>query len=457
MTYTPHPYQRETICSLKADQKAGYLRTVVLLPTGTGKTVIMAFLVRETKGKIVIVVHRDELADQTVKTIKEVAPKRTVGIVGFESNDLDADVVVASVAALARSPLRIAALGKVALLIIDECHHASAPIYQTVIVGLGGYVSTPVVGFTATLVRADDLKPGDTWQKISYTRSIEWAEENGFLVRHTTETVQVPALNLTDVKVDKTGDYATADLSRALVHANAGAALASAYRRLAGDRQGIVFTPTVAAAEHVASAFEAEGLRCAIVTGATPKEDRKLIFKRIEAHDLQVIVNVMVLTEGFDLPQLEVAVIARPTRSKSLKVQMVGRVKRLSAATGKTSALVLIAADGAGEIPVKTYSDMRRSNRPPVRTPPALPTTARPQRTDGRAGSGRGRPDSPEPATARRPAAAYKITISGLLVTVTRTVEGEKPTRIDVKKAKPGADPIELGRLIVKLDQTRRR
>jgi ATP-dependent helicase IRC3 len=369
---TPREYQAEALCALDQGWRDQFLRQVVLLPTGTGKTFTAGLIMAAHDfhlGKILFVVHREELLTQTQEMLAEQFPHLTTGIVQGDRNETDCGVIIAMVQTLGRSPLRLAALAKtgIGLFICDEVHHSAAPTYRAIMEAVGCFENTRSIGLTATLVRSDDLGLGDVWQRVAYTRSIEWAEENGFLVKHRNIAVEVPSLVLPKVvqapvgSYDDEPDYAPVALGEALIKAKAGEKLAHMYQRNARGRQGIVFTPTKAAALHVCDAFNDIGIVSEMITGETTKDDRKAIYARTRARETQVIVNVMVLTEGFDMPQLEVCVIARPTKSKSLYIQMVGRVKRPS--EGKAEAIVLDTVAVTGTLPMKTIADLKKTGQ----------------------------------------------------------------------------------------------
>jgi superfamily II DNA or RNA helicase len=449
----PRPYQNEAVCSLDTGWSEGWLRQVLLLPTGTGKTFVGGLIIGAhdfSLGVVVFVAHRAELINQTVAMIHDLMPELRVGVVKAERHEVtDVDVIVASVQTLGLSPLKRASIGKVGLLIIDECHHAAARTYKDVVTDFGGFENTRVVGLTATLVRNDKLGLGDVWQRVAFERSIKWAEDNNFLVRHDEDVIVIPSLRLEDVpqvKVNQNEDDSTEDgkdysargLGKQLVDLNAGPILASKYKAKAGDKQGIVFAPTVAAAVHILDAFNAAGIRSALITGETEPEDRELIFKMIRNHELQVIVNVMVLTEGFDLPQLEVAVIARITKSKSLKVQMVGRVKRLSEETGKTRALVLYVSGETAAVSTKNLVDLKRTGSAGAPLEKAKAKARQPK--------------------ARIPVASYKATIAGKTVIVVRTIGTEhlEVARFTLKKTASAADLRKAATLLIKRDQIQR-
>ena len=360
-------YQRECIDALFGAWSDGMKRPAAVLPTGAGKTVIFSHLIDQwhkgseaigvkglewisTGRRVIVLVHRDELADQAIAKIRAVAPHLSVGKVKAQDQEIHADVMVCSVQTISRHGRRTdlvnaqLASGPVGLIITDECHHAAAKSYQDV------YAAFPEAlhaGFTATLERGDGVGLGSTWDDVVYSRSLLWMVKHGYLVAPRAYTEDTAGLDLKAVKTTG-GDYQSGDLGRALEESDLALSLPAVHRDRAGERPTIVFTPTVATAHQLSEAFTEFGSPSAMVSGETPREDRLRIFEDFRLGRTRVLVNCMVLTEGFDAPWASCAVIARPTRSRSLYVQMVGRVLRPW--TGKTDALVLNVAGAGGKL-----------------------------------------------------------------------------------------------------------
>jgi superfamily II DNA or RNA helicase len=333
-TFALRQYQREAIDAVLADWCNGVARPTVVLPTAAGKTVIFAHMIREIAAcdprRILVLAHTEELLRQAMKKIRSVAPELSVGMVKAHHSQIGARVIVASVQTL-RNEKRRAALHNVGTIIVDECHHAVAATYMGILKHFGALDETPrvnVVGFTATLVRADTLKLSDVWQKVAYTKTISWMIRNGYLVDVRGKRIVIDRLHLENVKRSG-GDFQSADLGAALTSAFAPEIVAERYAEFASDRAGVLFAPTVAAAEEFAGHFEDKGITSGVIHGGMTDSDRRLILKRGRRGDIQVTHNCMVLTEGFDNPALSCVVVARPTRSSGLYVQMVGRGLRV--------------------------------------------------------------------------------------------------------------------------------
>ncbi len=354
-------YQHDAIDAIEAAWNRGIRRPAAVLPTGAGKTVVFAHLIRgfldrmraagDHDGRVLVLAHTDELVTQAARKIKQVAPHLPVGIVKAERNEAWARVIVASVQSL-RTEKRRNSIRNVRLVIVDECHHATAKTYRDILTHVGAFDPSSdvrTVGFTATLARSDRAALNTVWQEAVYNKDILFMIEKGFLLDVRGVAVEVPDLDLDAVKRSR-GDFQDGDLGRAMSESLAPELVAKAYLEHASDRSGLAFWPTVAAAEIGAEAMNAAGVTTEVVHGGLKDEDtydaqgnliagRRSILRRFMAGDTQVISNCMVLTEGFDAPLASAVVVARPTKSKPLYQQIVGRVLRPH--PGQTQALIL--------------------------------------------------------------------------------------------------------------------
>lgn len=376
----PRDYQEACIDALMAPSDSGATRRAAVLPTGAGKTVVFShliarFLAANPRQRVLVLAHTDELVTQAVKKLRVVAPHLRVGIVKAARNEVQAQVIVASVQSL-RNPRRRDTIRDVGLVVVDECHHATAKTYRDILThygcmgrpceacaGVGGSVSrghennpwhprvqesgnmvenrpcsdcmstgldqggtnaTPLMGFTATLVRGDNASLSDIWQTVAYRKDISFMIRRGYLLNPIGKRIEVDDLDLRKVKKSG-GDYQAHALEEALDASLAPEIVAKAYVEHAGTRSGILFAPTVDSAYTFASELVGQGVSAEVVHGALPQEERRAILRRLESGETQVIANCMVLTEGFDSPKVSCIVIARPTRSSGLYQQMVGR------------------------------------------------------------------------------------------------------------------------------------
>ncbi|MET8824767.1 DEAD/DEAH box helicase [Streptomyces sp. NPDC004610] len=340
--FTPRPYQRDAITALRDGWNGPHNRLAVVLPTGAGKTVVFSNLISEHQPHLrgqraLVIAHREELLAQAAAKVRAVRPDLRVGIVKAGRDEhRDADVIVASVQTLA-VPRRREAITDIGLIIVDECHHAAARTYMEVLDHFGAWRGVPTAGFTATMTRTDGGL-AEVWQDIVFTLDILDMITDGYLCDVRGKRITVDTLDLDTVRT-RNGDLVEGQLGRALEDSGALDAIAKAYRDHAADRPGVVFTPTVDTAQQAAESLRAAGITAAPVWGEMSRDDRRATLARYEAGDVQVLTNCMVLTEGFDAPHTSCIVIARPTKSPGLYVQMAGRALRPS--PGKTDALLL--------------------------------------------------------------------------------------------------------------------
>ncbi len=365
-------YQDEAISAIRSALALGMKRPAVVLPTGMGKTVIFSELIRLVLGRayrVGILVDRDELAVQTLAKIHDAAPGADVGVVKAGRNEINHDVVIMSVQTVRRTPrLHAFPADHFDLIIVDECDLAAAEGYHRILHYFGCFdpeAPTRAVGFTATMDRTDDRHLGDTWQRVVYTKDILWAIEHGYLVNPVGQQVRIDGLDV-DTLRRTAGDFQDMDLATQLAESGATHQVAQAYRQYGSRpdgtlRPGGVFAPTVTSAEEFAEAFIDVGIRAATVVGTTPIEERKLIYKAIKHGDLDVICSCSVLTRGFDLPELEVGVIARMTMSAPLYTQMVGRFLRPAPWAGKKDALILDVVGATERHSIANMSVLTRS------------------------------------------------------------------------------------------------
>lgn len=359
-------YQRDAIDAVFKAWADGMQRPAIVLPTGAGKTVVFSALAKEWRvraeagwqhgRRVMILAHRDELVDQAIAKVRATMPGVNVGKVKAGDRDYGADVIVASVQTLGTvygmiGRRVIEEHGPVGLIITDECHHATAASYQKI---YDAFPDALQLGVTATMARGDKQGLGDQWQDVVYKRSILWMISKGYLTDVRTKRIDLESLSMAGVKVGM-GDWQAGALGDALMESKFDSVIADAYREHAGARQGIVFTPTVETARAARDALDKAGIPAAMVSGETSREERQVVYQDYRTGLTQVLVSCMVLTEGFDMPQAEVAVIARPTQSAPLYAQMVGRVLRPY--PGKTEALVLDLV-GASANKLRTLIDL---------------------------------------------------------------------------------------------------
>ena len=336
---TPRPYQQEAVAALLAAATRGVQRPLLVLPTGTGKTIVFALLVQQRHGRALILAHRDELIHQAVDKLQLVAPDLAVGVVQGEQDAHDAPTVVASVQTLCRRERLARLVPDFQTIVIDEAHHAPAPSYQRILAHCRvGQADGPlVVGVTATPERGDHQSLRPVFDQIVYQKSLVEMMQAGYLAD--LRAIQVLLQADFDALHTRRGDFVAAELDAMLFAANAPAQVLAAFQAHAATRKALLFTPTVATAYAMAETFAAAGIAAEALDGTTPLEARRALLQRFHSGAIQVVANCAVLTEGFDEPAIDCIIVARPTQSGLLYQQMLGRGTRPY--PGKSDCLIL--------------------------------------------------------------------------------------------------------------------
>ncbi|QDF17577.1 DNA helicase [Gordonia phage Yago84] len=338
------PYQTEAVDAVLSDWAANTRRVGVVLPTGAGKSTVIAALAVHAyrRGRrVVMLAHRGELLQQMLDAVHAVDPTiplDDLGTVRAEHDDHHAAIVAATLQTLAHAHRRNA-LGQRDVILWDEVHHAGAAGYHTTFSELGGYDSALMCGFTATMYREPGQGHGlgEVIEKISYEKDLRWAIDSGFLVKPRGLTVRIQQLNaLNDVRV-VAGDFQQNQLAEVMEAATQ--YVVDAIEMHAADRQMIVSAASVEAVWLLTNALDAAGIPTEGITGELSMDERQPIYERYRTGITRALVTVMVLTEGADFPMCDCVVLARPTKSRNLYSQMVGRALRLW--EGKDDALVL--------------------------------------------------------------------------------------------------------------------
>ncbi|AEN79584.1 DNA helicase [Mycobacterium phage Boyle] len=337
-------YQTAAVAAVERDWESGTKRTGVVLPTGAGKSTVIGKLASNAyrSGKrVVALAHRAELLFQMRRDMLAVdptIPASDIGIVMAEHDDHHAPIVFASLQTLAHAKRRNA-LGRRDVILWDEFHHAGAEGFHATFEELGGYTHAYLCGFTATMYRNEKgtIGLGDVIQKVSYEKDLRWAIKHGFLVQPRGKTVRIKNLDKLDDVRTVAGDFKNDELAEVMEAAVE--YVVDAIELHARERTNIVFAASVDGAHMIADAINERGMTAEAVTGSMPHAEREQVYDRYRTGVTKNLVTVMVLTEGADFPMCDTVVMARPTRSKNLYAQMVGRALRLF--PGKTDALVL--------------------------------------------------------------------------------------------------------------------
>lgn len=344
MPLTLRPYQQEALQSVKDNFQKGISKQLIVLPTGSGKTVIFSHIpqVIEDSLPMLVLAHRSELLSQATEKILWSNPQFNIQTEKAEETaDLTGDVIVASVQTLGRSDSkRILKFPKdyFKSIIVDEAHHASADSYRRI---LDYFNPKFLLGVTATPQRSDSTRLTDVFQEITYYKNIQDLIKEGYLSRIIGYRVKTNT-DISEVETSH-GDYTLSQLEDKIDNLERNTLVVKSYLEFASNKKAVVFASGVNHAKHLAASFAQNQISVRIVLGDTPDEERKKILLDFKNGQVKVIVNVGVLTEGFDEPSIDAIIIARPTRSTLLYTQIVGRGTRIF--EGKEHCIIIDIAD----------------------------------------------------------------------------------------------------------------
>lgn len=334
-TQTLRPYQQQARERIHAEWENGHTRTLLVLPTGTGKTIVFASVAADqvrAGHRVLILAHRGELLEQAADKLQ-----RSTGLVSaVEKADATClntwfRVVVGSVQTLQRTArLERFSHDYFGTIIIDEAHHAITDGYRRI---LDYFDHARVLGVTATPDRGDMRNLGEVFDSLAFEYKLTDAIKEGYLCRIMAQTIPLK-LDISSVTMSG-GDYAVGDLGTALDPYLEQIAAEMAQR--CKGRKTVVFLPLIKTSQKFRDLLNSHGFRAAEVNGQSA--DRREVLADFDAGKYNVLCNSMLLTEGWDCPSVDCVVVLRPTKVRSLYSQMVGRGTRLS--PGKTDLLLL--------------------------------------------------------------------------------------------------------------------
>jgi len=316
--------------------------TLMVAATGTGKSVMLGGLIaRWPRGRVLVISHLFQINLQLIETLEGICSEE----VDLEQATFVADecaihnrtrVVVASIQTLnskRRSIYRFEKFDPMefGLVVIDEAHHATSATYRRVVDHFSQNPDLKLVGCTATPDRTDEVGLGHVFDSVACNYDIKWAMEHGWLVPVQQKYVQIDDLDFSGMRLNKRGDYQDKDLSKVLELEGPLHEVAMPLLAEAGDRQGICFTASVAQAHGIKEVLNRHRPGYAeAVDGSLPPmhPDRQAKMERFKKGETQFLINCAALTEGFDAPHAAVCAMARPTKSRALYTQCIGRVLR---------------------------------------------------------------------------------------------------------------------------------
>lgn len=333
------PYQRQAANAVFDAWRKGRRRVWITLASGLGKTVIFAEVVRRLRLEgeqrpVLVLAHRAELLDQARQKLRSACPSARIGIErGNQHADEEAEIILASIQTLGREGCQRASWLErrgPALIIVDECHHATASSYRNILSRFGAFAlrRTPVLGCTATPERLDGIPLDEVFEAEVFHYPLEQGIADRWLVPVLAWRVEGCA-DLSRVRTTR-GDWAVKELSRAV---NVPERTRKAWEALiewGQDQRTLVFCCDVQHARDVAALFRTMGTRAAALDGAMSRQERAEVINAFRSGALPVLVNCEVATEGFDVPEVSCILMLRPTQSPALYEQMIGRGSRRS-------------------------------------------------------------------------------------------------------------------------------
>lgn len=351
-------YQEDAVRATIASYAAGHRRPAMVMATGGGKTPTFSHLVKQAAGygkPSLVLAHRTELIDQAIDKLKQVAPELRIGRFQGSLKQWRADVVVGSIQTASRpAGLRLLSAAGVGFIVIDECHHAAATSYRTLLTELGAYdAAGPLtLGVTATLGRSDGLALGDVFDDVPYRIGLGDLIRRGYLVPPRGIRIKIADLDLSRTR-KLAGDLNSGQLARAMHDALAPAAIVRGWEEHAKGRQTIAFMPSVDLSREQAQAFRDAGHSAAHVDANSA--DRDAVLEAYRRGEITILCNCGLFTEGTDLPDTS-CVILKPTMSAELYQQMVGRGLRL--APGKVDCIIIDPAGVTGRHRLSTIASL---------------------------------------------------------------------------------------------------
>lgn len=332
------PYQITAKQNIYKAFNAGTRSVALQLPTGGGKSVILASITSDAVGKgrkVLMLVHRKELVDQLKLHMHRQGIYAGIIMAG-NSTSPSAAVQVASVQTLTRRLDKIKT--EFDLLITDECHHAVSASYQSI---YARWDKAKHLGVTATLCRTNGQGFRDVFDELVVGASIKELIAEGFLVRPKVFASPL-RFDLSKIRV-VAGDYNESDLYAEMDKATITASVVDSWKKHADGMKTCVFCINIEHSKKIADAYNAQGIPAIHISANTPKEERARALADFASGRIKVLTNCDIISEGFDLPSIECVQLVRPTKSLAKYLQCVGR--GLRPLPGKDCAVILDHAD----------------------------------------------------------------------------------------------------------------
>ena len=334
-----HQFQRTAVEQVEGELAAGTAKPLLVAPTGAGKTVVASDLSKRLVAKhkrILFLAHRREIIQQTSRKLHRSGVSHGIIMAGADAGlRPQAPVQVASIDTLRARALNrdVIPLPVADIIFIDEAHHARALTYERVI---DAYPKAAVIGLTATPCRGDGRGLGNIFTKLIECPQVEELIGLGVLVRSRVYAPVDP--DLTGVRTQN-GDYVTHQLASRMNTDRLVGDIVTHWLQYGERRRTVLFAVDVAHSVHIRNEMIRAGVRAEHLDANTPITERETILAHLASGETELVTNCMVLTEGWDMPQVGCCILARPTKQMGLYRQMIGRVLR--AAAGKQDAIIL--------------------------------------------------------------------------------------------------------------------
>ena len=326
------PYQERLANDIRCAFVSGAKRPLVVSPTGSGKTVLFSYItsrILQRGSRVVIVAHRREILDQISATLSRVSVPH-----GFIQADKPMSKQPAMVASIQTLRRRLDQIEQPDLVIIDEAHHSISKSYVNM---FAHWPDALFIGVTATPERLDGRGLGIMFDRMVIGPTVQWLIDNGFLARPVYYAPR-DAVDLSGIS-KVAGDYNLGEAAEVIDTPKITGDAVTHYRRFCPNQRAVAFCISVAHSQHVAAQFEAAGIPAASIDGQLDQETRKKRVEDLTAGRILVLTSCELISEGFDLPTVNAAILLRPTMSLSMHLQQLGRALRPY--PGKTRAVIL--------------------------------------------------------------------------------------------------------------------
>lgn len=306
-------YQQDLLDKIFMHLAVGYRRPLVVAPCGAGKSYIFAELIRRTRGECLVLTHRQELKQQHEQLFR-----------GLGITNVRVSMILTEANRLGQYPTPT-------MIVTDEAHLSRSNSWMKVI----DYYDTYTVGFSATPVRMDGRGLGDVFDTLIQGVDTQWLIENKRLAPY-----EYYAPTLVDTTGLRTiaGDYVVSDLEQIMNERAIYGNVIEAYRKFAPGERAIAYCVSVTHARATASAFNSAGIRAEAISAGTPADRRKKIMEDFRCGQITVLCNVGIIAEGVSIPEVSCVLLARPTNSTALGIQMMMRCMRYL--PGKTAKIL---------------------------------------------------------------------------------------------------------------------